>query len=730
MIRVLTAYQRSSHKCCDMPKIAIIGAGSVVFAQKLICDILQRPTIDAPQFHLMDIDTDRLHVAGVAARKAIGALGLSATVQTTEVQQEAVRDADYVINCIQVGGSEATKLDFAIPARFGLRQTIGDTLGIGGIFRALRTYPVLMELADNIATVGAPRCQLLNYTNPMAMNMIAILRAQEIGAVGLCHSVQNSSALLATLVGVPLEEVRFRCGGINHMAFFTEFRTTEHDLYPLLFDRIERDPEGVGRRVRMEMMRRTGYFVTESSEHQSEYTPYFIHHGDDVVARHRLSIDELLRRDRAKIEQWEIQRQSFANQEHEPEIPPVSHEYGSQIIEAMESDVPTTIYGNVLNHGLIDNLSPEACVEVACHVDGNGVRPIHFGRLPIVLAGIVGSNIAVQLATIEAAESGRREAVHHAAMLDPHTSATLTLDQIWKLCDELIEAHGDLLPPLSQIRIDTGRSNTTTEETKAEVSVVPLGLPSHNGGPWKIAIRGHNLTARPLTVDLSVPDENGGKTVCLQLPVGFDNEIFVEASPTRQNGHVSVSPSYLGSDQVLLRGLDWLEDRPTITSPNGAPIQLSTNAPAIPALHGQLTVKDSFLHFRMEVSDAAPRLYRQSIEIASTVTFSFSTDGISKLEYVVAPDLTSGRTVIESPGHPLPRESVFSCESAGDGRPGYVLDAQIAFADLGITSKNVLLFNVSALLLKEETTNAIVTTTALYGWPAMELSSYAALALT
>ena len=209
---------------CEMPKIAIIGAGSVGFGQTLICDILQRPAIEDVHFHLMDIDADRLAIAEIAAARAITTLGVSATVQATGAQRDAVADAEYVINCVQVGGSEATKLDFSIPARYGLRQTIGDTLGIGGIFRALRTYPMLMELAGDIATVGAPRCQLLNYTNPMAMNMLAVLRAQDIQGVGLCHSVQGSSALLAALAGVPVEEVRFRCAGINHMAFFTELR--------------------------------------------------------------------------------------------------------------------------------------------------------------------------------------------------------------------------------------------------------------------------------------------------------------------------------------------------------------------------------------------------------------------------------------------------------------------------------------------------------------------------
>ncbi len=216
-----------------MPKIALIGAGSVVFAQKLVSDILQRKRIGTPEFRLMDINPERLRIAGIAAEKTAFALGSKATVRTTDDQREAIRDANYVICCVQVGDTETIRQDFDIPARYGLRQTIADTLGIGGIFRALRTYPVMMELAENIATVGAPRCMLINYTNPMAMNMLSVLRKSDIPAVGLCHSVQGSSAKLAGIAGVPIEHVRFRCAGINHMAFFIEFRGNGEDLYPI-----------------------------------------------------------------------------------------------------------------------------------------------------------------------------------------------------------------------------------------------------------------------------------------------------------------------------------------------------------------------------------------------------------------------------------------------------------------------------------------------------------------
>ncbi|MCY4374417.1 MAG: alpha-glucosidase/alpha-galactosidase, partial [Spirochaetaceae bacterium] len=236
-----------------MPTIALIGAGSVVFAQKLISDILQRDGIGTPEFRLMDIDAERLRIAGIAAEKTARALDKPATIRTTLDQREAIRDANYVICCVQIGDTETINQDFEIPARYGLRQTIADTLGIGGIFRALRTYPVMMDLVENITTVGAPRCLLLNYTNPMAMNMLALLRAADIPAVGLCHSVQGTAAKLAGIAGVDEEEVRFRCAGVNHMAFYTEFRTADRDLYPVLFERLRDDPDGLGRTVRFEM---------------------------------------------------------------------------------------------------------------------------------------------------------------------------------------------------------------------------------------------------------------------------------------------------------------------------------------------------------------------------------------------------------------------------------------------------------------------------------------------
>jgi alpha-galactosidase/6-phospho-beta-glucosidase family protein len=708
-----------------VPKIAIIGAGSISFGLTLINDILLRPGIGTPRFHLMDIDPERLRIAGIAAEKTIQVIGADATVETTLDQREAIRDANYVINCIQVGGAEATKLDFAIPAKYGLRQTIADTLGIGGIFRALRTYPALMELAENIATVGAPRCQLLNYTNPMAMNMLGLLNHHDIAAVGLCHSVQGSSQALANLAGVPIEDIRFRCGGINHMAFFTEFRTADRDLYPVIFDRVRRDPEGLGKRVRFEMMLRTGYFVTESSEHQSEYTPYFIHHGQQVVERYRLPLDELLRRDRATLAKWNTQRSEYADPRQLPARRPLSREYGSLIIEAMESNAPATIYGNVLNHGLIDNLPTAACVEVACQVDGNGVRPIHFGRLPTVLAGIVSSNVAVQLATVEAAETRQREAVYHAAMLDPHTAATLELDQIWQLCDELLQAHADILPAFAPALVGTGRAAASLRGTRAEVSVDPLALPPPDGGSWPVAVRARNLSPEPLVLAVALPGA-GADTPALELKLGAGADVvaLADAIPVRANDALQVLPVVTGGVETLVRPLIWTE-RPSFAPTPGAMLKLSVAPPGIPALEGELIVTDEALHFKIRVLDAEPRNYTESLATCSSVWFGFSGDRIAECVYLAAPDLETGEVLLESAG-PRPQASRFSCARSQEG--GYEMQAEFALADLDFATRGVVLFNVGAHLMAAQPGGASATS-ALFGWPEMQLQSYAALQL-
>jgi alpha-galactosidase len=424
-----------------MPKIALIGAGSVIFAKTLICDILQNPALADATLSRMDIDPERLRVSRILTERVVAQLGGKARVEATTDLRDACRGARYAITMIQVGGYRpGTVLDFEIPRKYGLLQTIGDTLGVGGIFRALRTIPELSKVARAMQEVGAPDPLLINYTNPMAMCMMGLSRATGIKSVGLCHSVQGTSRQLALYAGVPYEEVDFLVAGINHMAFFLKFRYRKQNAYPLLFKALE-EPSIFSRdRVRFEMMRRLGYFVTESSEHFSEYCPHFLPHGDSVIQEFNIPIDEYLRRCESILVTWQdTERQMLASDQ--PVEITRSVEYGAAIINSMESNESSVIYGNVPNTGLITNLPSSACVEVPCLVDAQGLQPTVIGDLPPQLAAIIRSNVSVQELAVEACLSGKREHIYHAVMADPHTAAQLTLDAIWRMTDELIEAH-------------------------------------------------------------------------------------------------------------------------------------------------------------------------------------------------------------------------------------------------------------------------------------------------
>ena len=425
-------------------KITLIGAGSVVFAKKLIGDILQFPELAESEICLMDINPQRLKVAEAMTQKIIDTLGIGAAVTATTDRTDAIRDAHYVICTIQVGGYEpSTVVDFEIPAKYGLLQTIGDTLGVGGVFRALRTIPPILDISRDIANVGAPDCLLLNYSNPMAMNCWALDRATGIPHVGLCHSVQHTSLALASYTGLNYYDVTYKVAGINHMAFFLEFNYQGQDAYPLLFKALEDPAAVVQDKVRFEMMRRLGYFVTESSEHQSEYVPYFIHHGEKVIDEFLIPIDEYRRRCEAIIATWQQEEKELLGEVEGTnfEVAPQSQEYGAYIIHAREANDPTIVYGNVPNRDLITNLPDGCCVEVPVLVDAKGLQPEPVGKLPPQLAAICRTNVNVQELTVEAALTQQREYIYQAVMMDPHTSATLTLDKIWAMCDELIEAH-------------------------------------------------------------------------------------------------------------------------------------------------------------------------------------------------------------------------------------------------------------------------------------------------
>ncbi|MDW3217048.1 MAG: alpha-glucosidase/alpha-galactosidase [Acidimicrobiales bacterium] len=447
-----------------MTKIALVGAGSTVFARNLMGDILSFPELADATISLHDIDGERLATSELVAHRIGAALDISPRIEATTDRRAALEDADHVITMFQVGGYEpATVTDFEIPKRYGLRQTIGDTLGIGGIMRGLRTIPVLLDVCRDMEDVCGDAL-LLNYVNPMAMLCWAVDRATTIDTVGLCHSVQHTAEQLAGDLGVPAEEVRYRCAGINHMAFYLEFEReladgTRTDLYPALRARADEpapdrgDPNrsdggawSLPDAVRYEMYKRLGYFVTESSEHFAEYVPWFIKDGrEDLIERFGVPLDEYPRRCERQIEGWEHQRTKLEDPDR-PFRVRRSAEYGSEIIHSMETGEPRVIYGNVPNDGLIDNLPGGCCVEVPCVVDANGVQPTPVGALPPQLAAMMQTNINVQSLTVEAVLEGRRDHVVHAAMLDPHTSAELDLDQIESLVDDLITAHGDLIP--------------------------------------------------------------------------------------------------------------------------------------------------------------------------------------------------------------------------------------------------------------------------------------------
>ncbi|HET9590597.1 MAG TPA: alpha-glucosidase/alpha-galactosidase, partial [Anaerolineales bacterium] len=435
-----------------MTKITFIGAGSTVFAKNLIGDILSFPELAGSTLSLMDIDPDRLRTSEIVAHKVAEFFGAKPRIEATLDRRRALEGADYAISMFQVGGYKpATVIDFEIPKKYGLRQTIADTLGIGGIMRGLRTIPVFLDICRDMEEL-CPDVMFLQYVNPMAMNTWAIQRASQIQTVGLCHSVQGTAEALARDIGVPYHEINFLCAGINHMAFYLRFERNGEDLYPRIRQTLEarsygRRYRGLADHVRYEVFRRTGYFVTESSEHFSEYVPWFIKRDrPDLIEQYEIPLDEYITRCQSQITAWDGLRAAFERGERSELRHTRSHEYGSLIIHAMETGQSRVVYGNVSNRGLIDNLPQGCCVEVPCLVDKNGLQPTKVGLMPPHLAALQQTNINVQSLVVEAALTGKREHIYHAAMLDPHTAAELSLDEIWSLVDELIEAHGDMLP--------------------------------------------------------------------------------------------------------------------------------------------------------------------------------------------------------------------------------------------------------------------------------------------
>jgi alpha-galactosidase len=425
-----------------MTRIAFIGAGSVEFTKNLLGDILALPALRDVEIALHDIDADRLQAADAMARWVARERDAQPEITTHVDRRAALDGADFVLNMVQIGGHEATVRDFEIPERYGLRQTIGDTLGVGGIFRALRTAPHMLALGHEMAEL-CTEAWLLNYTNPMAMLCELVYQGTPTQrVVGLCHSVQAIVLDLAELVGVPPEEVTFLTAGMNHQAFLLRFEHDGESLYPRLDERIAGDPE-LQRRVRVALYRRFGYFPTESSEHTAEYVPWLMRH-DDELERYRVPVGEYIRRSEKQLVEFERVKGMLERGEAMPLER--SREYAATIVNSMVTGEPSVVYGNVANTGLIPALPEGTCVEVPCVVERNGLRPTQVLDYPPQLAALNRTYANVVEMTVRAVLEGRPDYVRIAALLDPNASATLTLDEIDALCDELTEGHGDLIP--------------------------------------------------------------------------------------------------------------------------------------------------------------------------------------------------------------------------------------------------------------------------------------------
>ena len=424
-------------------KITLIGAGSTIFAKSIISDCLSFPEMKDMTICLYDINKDRLDTSEKMMHKLNEAWKANATIIATMDPREAFDGADYAVNMIQVGGYEpCTVTDFEIPKKYGLRQTIADTLGIGGIFRTLRTLPVMLDYCKIMEEV-CPDVYLLNYVNPMAMITMGILKGTKIKTVGLCHSVQGSWHHLAKALGVDPKDVNYVCAGINHQSFYLKFEDKGKDLYPAIFDKYYNDfpKEWESDRVRLELMTRLGYYITESSEHNSEYCPWFIKPGKEyLIDEYNIPLDEYPRRCVNQIADWDKMKIDLENGVGF-ENPKKTLEYGSDIIHALNTGETVVINGNVLNKGIIDNLPYDCCVEVPCVIDRNGIMPVKIGNLPEQCAALNRTNVNVQILTVKAVLENDKNALYQAAMMDPHTAQVLSVKEIYSLVDDMLKAH-------------------------------------------------------------------------------------------------------------------------------------------------------------------------------------------------------------------------------------------------------------------------------------------------
>ncbi len=456
-----------------MTKISLIGAGSVVFSKQLMVDILEFPSLSQCEFCLEDINPERLDLIEKVAKMFIKQRNSKATITTTNSIEEAVKDADFVINLVQVGGFKSTLIDFEIPEKYGLKQTIADTMSVGGIFRALRTMPVMDEICKAIIKYDS-KSYFLNYTNPMAMlSQYVLIKYPTVKYVGLCHSVQTTSKQLALYLNVPYKDLNVKVAGINHQAWFLKLETKGKDLYPQLQElknKIDEDenfvPEHlyscpasdswfrenfkdsavdtfIGDKVRFEMFKRLGYYVTESSEHNAEYCPYYLK-DPKLIEKYKIPVNEYIRRCKINLKEFESMKESIkAGEELHVNM---SEEYAGSIINSIVSGENSQINGNVLNTNLITNLPQNCCVEVPCLINKNGIQPTYIGKIPEQLACYNRTNVNVQMLVVEAVIKKDKRLIYNAVLVDPLCSSMLDFDSMEKMVDELFEAHKDLIP--------------------------------------------------------------------------------------------------------------------------------------------------------------------------------------------------------------------------------------------------------------------------------------------
>lgn len=689
-----------------MQKITLVGAGSVIFAKNLICDILQYPALSNSTICLMDIDPGRLATIEKLARRIVAQLGVKARIEATLDLRAACTGAKFVITTIQVGGYKpSTVVDFEIPAKYGLQQTIADTLGVGGVFRALRSIPEIAKVARMMQEVGAPDPLLLNYTNPMAMIMWGVDRLTGIDSVGLCHSVQGTSQQIASYCGLDRKDVSYKVAGINHMAFFLKFEYKGKDAYPLLFQALDDPNVFACDRVRFEMMRRLGYFVTESSEHQSEYNPYFIHHGAEVIEKFGIPINEYIRRCESQIASWGALEQDLLD-ESKPVKINRSVEYGSTIIHSVVTGEPSVIYGNVPNRGLISNLTQGCSVEVPCLVDKQGIQPTHIGQLPPQLAAIIHSNLSVQELAVEAAITGRRDYIYQAVMADPHTATVLTLDKIWAMCDELIEAHqkDGFLGAFEPVMHNTGKPLSAV--SRVMLSVEAEGVPFHGeSSQAKVNLVAKNNTAKPFSGDVELA-LTGAAVTCrpspqCQLQVAAGATVRVPFTLERQGAiegdlEISIRSSSLETverDLVLVK-------RHEISVPV---TESGENAPAIEVTwsgnlvaHGKtwLTATDWVCEFRVNDTDikVSDNVWEGS---ALEIGLKDALLPCAPVILAVTPDPVTPQVLCE--GKPF----AGGCASVTSDKSGYSLSVRLNREQLQLQAKNPFLvefvFHVNAL---------------------------------